>query len=731
MRFAQEIWLWGVFLSLGLGLILALQGFRLTRDRARFGNEALLKDLVTAKTGVRRAIRGAMACLAVALAFVAAAQPQYGKGTKILPATNLDVVIVLDYSKSMYARDVSPSRSARAKVEVTRLIRELGGARFAAVAFAGESISFPLTSDGSAIAQFFRGMEPNDLPVGGTAIARALESGRQLLARDPLSKNHEKVMILVTDGEDLEGDPVLVAKTAAEEGIRVDVVQIGGRSPEPIPSVDEHGVVQGMRKDANGQILTTQLSVAGEAQLAGVASSGGGTLVRAEAGSIGIDELTKSLRRLMTEELSQRVETVFADVFHYPLILAVLLLSTEVWIGTAKVRVIKVDPPKGQLRRRRPSRLRASAVLFALLSLGCHDVDELFKRESPLVADAINALSTKSPDRAVKLLTEYLETGPCEAGVIGAGERARNMGDASLDLALAFSALSTPKTAAPQDPAAALAQGQLPPQLSPPTPDPNAPGGLPPGPEGQASPPQIQNVDCALRILAPIGANLSHPVALRARAHYLAGNLELLRADYEAAVTAYDAAILLAPGVKKGVGDPIGISIAYNRALALRLLKEKKEEEKKKNDEQDKSNQEKSDQDKDKDDSQNQDGDKDQEKQEPPPDEEKSGDDQDKKDDPKPEDEPKPDEAKDPGEKDKQQDESGDNSQKEPPQDQKNAEQPEGEPESSPEQAAQGPSESRDQRMLDLLEQAPTLQQHEAQKRRDEGVRVRATMEDK
>ena len=91
--------------------------------------------------------------LAVAIGFVALAQPQYGRGTRIVPATNLDVVIVLDYSKSMYAKDVSPSRTERAKSEVSRLIGDLPGARFGAVAFAGEPISFPLTSDGAAIAQ--------------------------------------------------------------------------------------------------------------------------------------------------------------------------------------------------------------------------------------------------------------------------------------------------------------------------------------------------------------------------------------------------------------------------------------------------------------------------------------------------------------------------------------------------------------------------------------------------
>ncbi|HEU5074050.1 MAG TPA: VWA domain-containing protein, partial [Polyangiaceae bacterium] len=206
MRFAEGIWLFGTLAGLVVAALLILGGFKHLRAVRRFGDEKLVDGLVTHPAGARRAFEGVSLTLAVALAFVALAQPQYGKGTRLIPATNLDVVVVLDYSKSMYAKDVAPSRSVRAISEVGDVIQELPGARFGAVAFAGQPMSFPLTSDGAAIAQFFRGLSPNDMPVGGTAIARALTAARDLLARDPLSKKHERVMVLVTDGEDLEGD---------------------------------------------------------------------------------------------------------------------------------------------------------------------------------------------------------------------------------------------------------------------------------------------------------------------------------------------------------------------------------------------------------------------------------------------------------------------------------------------------------------------------------------------
>jgi Ca-activated chloride channel family protein len=190
-------------------------------------------------------------------------------------------------------------------------------------------MSFPLTSDAAAVAQFFRQLEPNDMPIGGTAIARALERAREVLARDPKSKDHVRVIVLVTDGEDLEGDPVAVAKQAAEEKTRIDVVQIGGRAPEPIPEIGQDGKSQGFRKDESGKTLTTELSVEGEAQLADIAKATGGAIVRAEKGETGIDEVARGLKRMMREELAERVETAFDEEYSWPLGIALLLLIAE------------------------------------------------------------------------------------------------------------------------------------------------------------------------------------------------------------------------------------------------------------------------------------------------------------------------------------------------------------------------------------------------------------------
>jgi len=321
-----------IALVVAFAAILVWSSFARARSEKRFGDPKLVEALVTYDATQRRAAKGVLLVLALICALFALARPQYGKGSRLIPATNVDVVLVLDYSKSMYARDVVPSRIARAKAEVAHLVQSLPGARFGAVAFAGEPISFPLTSDGGAIAQFFRQLNPNDMPVGGTATAKALERARELLARDPTTKDHVRRIVLVTDGEDLEGDPVSVASKCAAEGTVIDVVQIGSRAPEVIPDVNADGKIIGIRKDEDGKPLTTELSAEGEAQLAKVAQTTGGMIVQSEQGTTGIDKITARLAKMMREELSERVETVYDDVFWVPLLFALAFLWSETFV---------------------------------------------------------------------------------------------------------------------------------------------------------------------------------------------------------------------------------------------------------------------------------------------------------------------------------------------------------------------------------------------------------------
>jgi Ca-activated chloride channel family protein len=692
VKFAVPVWLFGCSLAIALAILLIAGGVLLSRSVKRFGDEALVRGLLTANPSGRRALKGVLLVLAVLLSFIALAQPQYGRGTRLIPATNLDVVIVLDYSKSMYAKDISPSRILRAKSEVGRLIAELPGARFAAVAFAGEPIAFPLTSDGAAIAQFFRQLSPNDMPVGGTAIARALEAGRELLERDPKSKQHRRVMLLVTDGEDLEGDPVAVAQSAKQADITIDVVQIGGRTPEPIPDVNEAGEAHGYRTDDQGKPLTTALSAEGEEQLSKIASTTGGVIVQSARGETGITEISRRLARLVTEELSEKVETVYADVYMYPLGLALLLVLAETFVNEAarRSKPSALPPPKKQRRtvKKRVKKAATAAtvglLLPLLLVLACGKAtDSLFERHAPSVDQALTAYDAGDAGSAVSLLEGYLATGKCENGEIGTPDPVRERPNASFDLGLGLFKLAERFGRRFGDEEQIVGDG-----------------GTTPAQDAEMGQ-RNQGVDCALRVVRLVAVDSSTPVEFRARAQYLAGNLEFLRRDYKAAVKAYEAALRLIPGLPEDAGDGIGRDAAYNRAIALRRIEDKENQER--------------------DAQPPNDGGQPDSGEQPDsgqPDSGKDKDQGDKKNDDKKNDDKKNDD------KDKQKDAGADGAAPKPP------DQPDGG--SDQQQPKPQPSQSgnQDDRMLDMLEHAPTMQEQDAKNRAVQG-RTRSGMEDK
>jgi Ca-activated chloride channel family protein len=215
-----------------------------------------------------------------------------------------------------------------------RFISELGGDRIGIVAFAGETMEFPMTVDYSAAALFFRDLGPADMPVGGTAIGRALVSSKHLLERasrteEKAPEDRARVVILMTDGEDHEGDPVAAAKELGEIGARVFVVGIGSRSGEPIPTYANDGTWTGYIRDEAGNPVVSALTADNEKQLQEIASVGNGKYIHAGVGSVGMDAIRMEMRRMKQAELEARRITVHEERYALVLLLGFLLILLE------------------------------------------------------------------------------------------------------------------------------------------------------------------------------------------------------------------------------------------------------------------------------------------------------------------------------------------------------------------------------------------------------------------
>jgi Ca-activated chloride channel family protein len=351
VTFAHPDVLWLLLVVLLLTAIPFLAAYLRHRATLRFGNEEVVRPLIQGRSGPLRAGRAVLLSLSLLAIVLSLAAPQCGSRTRILRRRGIDVVIALDFSKSMLARDVRPNRIERAKAEIIQFVEGLDGDRVGIVAFAGETIEFPMTVDYSALTLFFRDLGPYDMPVGGTAIARALVSARRLFDRsagrdaaaagtpsETPTTTRSRIVILMTDGEDHEGDPVAVARELAEAGIRVYTVGIGSRTPEMIPTFAPDGTPTGFLRDDDGNPITTALTEENEAQLREIAEITGGTYFAAGRGGVGIDQIRAEMRRMHQEEVRAQRVTVHEGRYALVLLPAFLLIVLEAllpdaWIG--------------------------------------------------------------------------------------------------------------------------------------------------------------------------------------------------------------------------------------------------------------------------------------------------------------------------------------------------------------------------------------------------------------
>ncbi|MEA2700516.1 MAG: Ca-activated chloride channel [Myxococcales bacterium] len=328
MRLANPHLLWLLLVVPAAVLGYALSFAQRRRLLARLGDLPLIRKMASSVSTARRVLRAAEVVLALALLALALARPQAGGRAKLTKQPGLDLIVALDFSRSMLAKDVYPSRLERAKRELERLMDKLGGDRIGLVAFAGETLTYPPTTDYAAVKLFWRDMGPWDMPVGGTAIGRAMRSGLDLLTRLRAGggPTRAQVILLLTDGEDTDSESLEVADQASKLGVKVFTVGIGSRSGELIPEFDEKGTITGYVKDQDGKYVTSRL---GESMLRQIAEKTGGEYFHADPKRFGVEQVEAALAGLKRTENEARVVKQYDEVFEVLLLPAFLLLVGE------------------------------------------------------------------------------------------------------------------------------------------------------------------------------------------------------------------------------------------------------------------------------------------------------------------------------------------------------------------------------------------------------------------
>lgn len=282
----------------------------------------------------RPAISSGLYALGLMLFAVALAEPQCGGKTELVKRRGIDLVVALDASKSMLARDVSPNRLDRAKLELTTLLDELKGDRVGIVVFAGDAfIQCPLTSDYAAAKMFLRAIDPEQMQEGGTNIGGALELSRQMLdSTDRGAK--DRVIVLLSDGEDLAGEVKKGEDALRDENIKVLAVGIGSETGEPIPLTDKNGNVLGYKKDADGQTVLTRLDRSGLQELA--EATGGDFFY--QPNGVAMAEVADKIDHMQKADLESRLAVRYDERFQSFAVPGFLLLVLGMFWPLSKRR---------------------------------------------------------------------------------------------------------------------------------------------------------------------------------------------------------------------------------------------------------------------------------------------------------------------------------------------------------------------------------------------------------
>ncbi len=335
MRFAQEFWLYLVPLVPLLWLVFRAADRRTNRRLlALLGSEAHthIEGLNSRLLSWRRFFfLAGLFWLLLALA-----RPQWGASEVTVTQRGSDIVIALDISNSMLAEDVLPNRMGRAITELTSFLNRLEDSRVALVFFAGSAfVQCPLTLDYGTAEIFLKMAGPDMMSEQGTAIAAALETSRHLLGkgRQGGQKNIFQAILLVTDGEDLEGDWEAQAESCKSEGIKVIPVGVGDKAGGLIPVVDAQGRPDGFMKDDEGNVVMTRLDLASLEKMAGI---GGGSSFLVGVDGLAGDRLFAELQRLGKRDLEDRRIASYKERYFWPLMLAIVCFALRLFLHSRR-----------------------------------------------------------------------------------------------------------------------------------------------------------------------------------------------------------------------------------------------------------------------------------------------------------------------------------------------------------------------------------------------------------
>jgi len=331
MRFENIYMSWFLWLLVLLGAFF-VWSFRKKRSVIkRFVDKRLFAALADSFSIKRGVLKNTLLFLVFFFSIIALMRPQWGFRWEEVKMRGRDILIAIDISKSMLANDIKPSRLERTKLAVGDFVKELKGDRVGLIAFSGTAfLQCPLTVDYGGFLLSLKELDTSIIPLGGTSISDAI---RVVMHSFEVGTEEEKILVIITDGEDHSGQALELAKESAKKNIKIFCIGVGTREGELIQTQDESGHKEFL-KNREGNVVKTRLN---EDLLESIALATGGAYVRSSGSEFGLRILyDQRLAKIEEKEFKSKMKKVFHERFQFPLAVALILILAESVIGAKK-----------------------------------------------------------------------------------------------------------------------------------------------------------------------------------------------------------------------------------------------------------------------------------------------------------------------------------------------------------------------------------------------------------
>ena len=335
MQLEEKIWFWvlGVIPVIFL-LFLILQLWKY-KTQSKFANKSMLKKLSPNRSIFKSVLKMLVLCFVFFCLAIALVNPKIGTKLETVKREGVDIVFAVDVSKSMLAEDIAPNRLEKSKQLVTQIINNLASDRVGIIAYAGKAFpQLPITTDYSSAKMFLQSMNTDMLSSQGTAINEAIKLARTYYDDD---EQTNRVLIIISDGEDHSNVAANIAEEAADEGIRIFTIGVGDIKGGPIPE-KRNGIILNYKKDNNGETVITRLD---EETLKNIATEANGAYINGSNTNKVVEEIRDILNKMDKKEFEAKQFADFESQFQWFLGAAIFFLFIDIFLLERKTGWLK------------------------------------------------------------------------------------------------------------------------------------------------------------------------------------------------------------------------------------------------------------------------------------------------------------------------------------------------------------------------------------------------------